>query len=53
MKSEARIASKPAERGRIDRAPLRDEMRPARGLCVGLALSAIIWLALLVTWLAW
>ncbi|WP_156369187.1 hypothetical protein [Aureimonas sp. Leaf324] len=53
MKSEAKIASRSAERAWIEHVPVRDEMRAARGLFVGLALSAIIWLALLVTWLAW
>lgn len=53
MKCEARVTSKPIERAGMERVPVRDEMRAARGLFVGLALSAIIWLALLVTWLAW
>ncbi len=43
---------KPIEKTRSEPAPVRDEMRPARGLLVGLALSTIFWLGLLVLWLA-
>ena len=34
------------------RPPVREELRPARGLFVGLALSVIIGLGFLVSWLA-
>lgn len=40
------------EEGKRERADVREEMRPARGLLVGLALSAIFWLGLLVVWLS-
>ncbi|WP_156420938.1 hypothetical protein [Aureimonas sp. AU22] len=37
---------------RIERASIPEDLRPARGLFVGLALSAIIWLSVAVAWLA-
>ncbi len=43
---------KTAENERSEPPPRRDEMRPARGLFVGLALSMIFWLGLFVLWLA-
>lgn len=50
------IEVRPVPRRIEDPAPkhmvVREEMRAARGLLVGLAFSAIIWLALLVVWLA-
>ncbi|WP_279483017.1 hypothetical protein [Aureimonas sp. SK2] len=52
METEARAAPQSAEEERQERPPLRDEMRPARGLLVGIALSSIFWLGLLVLWLA-
>ncbi|MBB3935418.1 hypothetical protein SAMN05216566_12310 [Aureimonas phyllosphaerae] len=52
MKIEAGIAPKRIDYKGADRERPRNEMRPARGLLVGLVLSAIIWLGLLVFWLS-
>ncbi|WP_182086132.1 hypothetical protein [Aureimonas sp. ME7] len=48
----ARRAAEAAESAVRDRLPVREEMRPARGLLIGLTLSVVFWLALLVVWLA-
>lgn len=52
MDTEARSIERRLERAKAEREPAREEMRAARGLLVGLALSAIFWLGLLVVWLA-
>ncbi len=52
MKTEARPVPRSAEDAPPQRPPLREEMRPARGLLIGIALSSIFWLGLLVLWLS-
>lgn len=41
-----------AAREKLPRREVSDAMRPARGIAVGLTLSVIIWLVLLVAYLA-
>jgi hypothetical protein len=52
METEASSVANHTQNAKAERPPVREEMRGARGLFVGLALSAIFWLGLFVVWLA-